>query len=296
MDYPKVSIIILNWNGVEDTIECLESLKKITYPNYEVILVDNGSEGNDVEVLTERFGDYIHLIENDKNYGFTGGNNIGIRYALGNSSPDYFLLLNSDTVVAREFLTEMVKVAEDNPRSGIAGSKTYFYNDPNRFWVLWDNVDMRWGKVSHVGAREIDQGQYDDIREVDHVPGSCFLVKRKVIQSVGLLDESYFSYWEDLDYCIRARKAGYKIVYVPKAKIWHRVSKKSAFHWYYRGRNYFRFIKKHATWREYWGFLLYFFGYYFWRDTAICLIYYRGDVKSLLGFYKGVRDGLFMNS
>ena len=92
--YPKVSIIILNWNGVEDTIECLESLKKIDYPSYEVIVVDNGSEGDDVQVLRDKFDDYICLIENGKNYGFGGGANIGMRYALNSSNPDYLMLLS----------------------------------------------------------------------------------------------------------------------------------------------------------------------------------------------------------
>lgn len=296
MTYPKVSIIILNWNGLEDTTECLESLEKITYPNYQLIVVDNGSKGNDADVLRERFGGYIHIIANDKNYGFTGGNNIGIRYILNNSEPDYFLLLNNDTVVDPEFLTEMVKVAESSPSIGMAGPKTYFYDDPNRFWLVWSGVNMYKGQASLVGGKEIDRGQYENIREVSYVSGSCLLIKRKVIQHVGLFDESYVNYWDETDYCFRARKAGYKIVYVPKAKIWHKVSqtqkKESGFRWYYRARNNFRFMRSHATKSQYRSFLLYFFGFYFWFITGICLIYHRGDVKSLLGFYRGVRDGL----
>ena len=122
MNHPKISVIILNWNELDDTIECLDSLKKITYPNYEIIVVDNGSKGNDAQVLQEKFSDYIHLIQNDRNYGFTGGTNIGMRYALNNSAPDYILVLNSDTVVDSEFLAEMVKVTEADPASGIAGA------------------------------------------------------------------------------------------------------------------------------------------------------------------------------
>jgi len=296
MTYPKVSIIILNWNGLEDTVECLESLKKITYPNYQLIVVDNGSEGNDADVLRERFGNYIHIIKNDKNYGFTGGNNIGIRYILNNSEPDYFLLLNNDTVVDPEFLTEMVKVAESNPSIGMAGPKAYFYDDPNRFWLVWFEVDMRVGQAFHGRGRKIDRGQYENIRQVGYIPGSCLLVKRKVIQHVGLLDESYVNYWDETDYCFRARKTGYKIVYVPKAKIWHKVQqtqkRESGFRWYYRARNHFRFMRSHATKSQYRSFLLYFFGFYLWFITGICLIYHRGDVKALLGFYRGVRDGL----
>ena len=109
----KVSIIILNWNKYEETIECLDSLRNITYPNYNIILVDNGSEGPDVKILGERYGNYINIIKNDKNYGFAEGCNIGLRYALSNKNPDYVLLLNNDTIVDPNFLTELVKVATD---------------------------------------------------------------------------------------------------------------------------------------------------------------------------------------
>lgn len=298
MTSPKVSIIILNWNGFKDTIECLESLKKITYTSYQVVVVDNGSAGSDAEVLQDRFAGHIHMIKNDRNYGFTGGNNIGIRYALNNAEPDYLLLLNNDTVVDTEFLTEMVKVAESSLSIGLAGSKTYFYDDPRRLQIVWFSVDMRFGRTKALGVKEIDQGQYENIREVDYVQGSCLLIKRKVIQDIGLLDESYVNYWDETDYCFRARKAGYKIVYVPKAKIWHKVAqtqkRQSGFRWYYRAMSNFRFMKKHATKSQYRSFLLYFFGFYLWFVTGICLIYHHGDIKSLLGFYKGVRDGLLI--
>ncbi len=293
--YPKVSIIILNWNGVKDTVECLESLKKITYPNCEVIVVDNGSEGNDVEVLQEKYGDHIHIIENDKNYGFIEGNNLTIGWLLENSEPDYFLLLNNDTVVDKEFLTEMVKVAESDSQVGIAGSKTYFYDDHNRLQLAWIRIDMRKGQAFHVGGKDFDKGQYESITEVDCVQGSCFLIKRRVIERVGLLDKDYFAYWDEEDYCLRARRAGYKVVYVPKARIWHKVlssSKRiSGFFQYYVTRNRFLFMKKHATTMQTFSSLLYFFGFRFWFSTGILVIYQR-DVRGFVSFLRGTKDGL----
>ena len=125
MKSPKVSIIILNWNGLNDTVECLESLDKVTYPDYQVIVVDNGSTGGDARTLRERFGDYVHIIENDKNYGYTGGVNIGIKYALNNLAADYILLLNNDTIVDPEFLTKMVELAESDNSIGIVGAGVY---------------------------------------------------------------------------------------------------------------------------------------------------------------------------
>ena len=304
MNPPKVSIIILNWNGLKDTVECLESLKKVIYPNYEVIVVDNGSRGNDAQVLEEEFGDYIHLIRNDKNYGYTGGNNIGIRYALNNSSPDYFLILNNDTVVASDFLDQLIKAAESDASMGIAGSKVYYYDFPNRIQGVGGKVNMRTGQVSLIGVKEIDTGQYDVQRDVDYIFGCCLLVRADVIQKVGLFDESYFCYWDETDYCFRAREAGYKVVYIPEAKIWHRAPMKlkvwskastggrpSGLPYYYMARNNFRFMRGHATKGQYRSFLFYFFGYHFWFTTGVCLLYHR-DMRRFFGFYRGVRDGL----
>jgi hypothetical protein len=296
--YPKVSIILLNWNGLEDTTECLESLKRITYPNYEVIVVDNGSRGNDAEVLQEKFGNYVHLIKNDRNYGFSGGNNIGIRYVLNNSSPDYILLLNNDTVVDTNFLTEMVKVAERDSSIGMAGAKIYCYDNAKRLHCVWHSINMRWGRLSTVGFLTIDKGQYEKITEVDCVQASCCLAKRELVERIGLLDESYFLGWEDIDYCLRATRAGYKITYVPKAKIWHKGSsasmKVSQLWGYYRGRNWFLFMKKHSTHGQYVTFLLRFFIYQLWATTTMLLFYHR-SIKAASGFWKGVKDGLVLD-
>ena len=302
MNQPRVSIITLNWNGLENTTECLESLKKITYPNYEVIVVDNGSEGNDAQVLEERFGDYIHLIKNDKNYGFAGGANIGMRYALNNSNPDYLLLLDNDTVVDPEFLTEMVKVAEAAPAIGIAGAMIYYYDQPERLQFVSGKTDFWRGDIIGMsgidrvlGKKEIDRGQYDSIKETEQIGFWSALIKRKVVESIGMLDEEYFFTWEVPDYCLRIWEAGYKIVYIPKAKVWHKwqtANNRDEFFQYYNLRNRFRFMKQHATRWQYRSFLIYFFGIHFWLATAYYLVWLRHP-RMLLSFYKGVRDGLF---
>ena len=303
MSWLKVSIIILNWNGLEDTIECLESLKKITYPNYDVIVVDNGSEGNDAQVLQEKFSDYIHLIQNDRNYGFAGGSNIAMRYALNNCAPDYILLLNNDTVVDPKFLSEMVMVAEGDPAVGIVGAKVYWYDRPDRLQFVWGKIDLWRARTiqtpkmvaERIRSIEVDKGQYDQIRKADWVTGCCFVIKRSVLERIGLLDASYFSYWEDTDYCTRAKKGGYKIVYAPTAKVWHKghqsAKKVSGLDRYYMVRNRFRFMKKHATSWQYRSFLIYFFGFYFWLATGYYLIYLRSP-KLLANFYRAAKDGM----
>lgn len=290
-ELPKVSIIVLNWNGLEDTRECLRSLQRTTYPSYDVILVDNASTGNDVQALRAEFKDYIHIIQNDRNYGFTGGNNIGARYALGNSDSDYLLLLNNDTVVDSQFLAELVRVSEGDPSVGIAGPKTYLYHDFHRLQLVWIKLDMWKGKASHVGSREIDRGHYENIREIDCVQGSCLLVKRNVIEQIGLLDERYFGYWEEVDYCVRAKKAGYKIVYVPAAKIWHKALQIAKNHEYHMARNRFWFMKKHATRSQLVSFMLWFFIFELWFQSGVYLLYHR-DWKLFVSLYRGIIHGL----
>jgi GT2 family glycosyltransferase len=259
-------------------------------------------------VLQEKLGDYIHLIRNDKNYGYAEGANIGMRYALNNFVPDYILLLNNDSVVAPDFLGQMIKVAESDASIGIVGTKVYYYDFPNRIQSAGARINMRTGQASLIGIKQIDTGQSDTQQEADYVSGCCLLVKKELIQKAGLFDESYFCYWEETDYCARAREAGYKVIYAPHAKIWHKKPVKlkpwyktlrrkdqasvPSYILYFMTRNNFKFVRKHSTKAQYRSFLLYFFGYHFWFITGVCLLYHR-DIKRLAGFYRGVRDGLF---
>jgi hypothetical protein len=218
---PKVFIIILNWNGLTDTIECLESLQKITYPNYNVVLVDNASAGNDVAVLGERFGDYLHIIQNDQNYGFAKGNNIGIRYALDKGA-DYVLLLNNDTVVDPGFLDELIKVAEADGRIGILCPHMYAYDQPDRLVFtgpaqvdFWRNGPRRHPTFDRRGP----------VIRTEIAQGAAMLITRKTTETIGLLPEEYFFGVEDLDYSVHASRAGIGIAVITTAKIWHKLSR-----------------------------------------------------------------------
>ncbi len=293
MAIPKVFIIILNWNGKQDSVECLESLKKITYTNYEILLVDNGSTDESVRCFRERFPE-IEIIENELNMGFAEGNNVGIRRAMEKGT-DYVLLLNNDTVVDRKFLEELVNVAESEPRIGLAGPKVYYYDYKGRKDIIHSagaKINMRQGTAPPIGINEVDIGQFDHERKVDYLEGACMLVKQAVIHNIGLMDAEYFAYWEETDWCIRARKAGYSIFYVPKAKIWHKVSASGSRpkRTYYLARNNFWFMKRHATREQYFSFLIYFFGYQFWITGGLFL--YRKEIRVFNFFCKGIIDGI----
>ena len=295
--HAKVTIIILNWNGKEDTIECVESVRNITYPNYEILIVDNGSTDGSQQVFKQKYVDII-LIENPKNLGYAEGNNIGMRYALKRGT-DYILLLNNDTTVDQSFLDELIKQAEIDKKIGILGPKIYVYHEPNKLNSVGANIDFWTGGASHIGCNQIDRGQFEDIKKVDYVTGAAILVKKEVIKKIGLLDKRYFCYYEETDWCVRAKKAGYSVIAVPKAKIGHKIGSTSGkikgFTLYHLTRNRFLFMRKNATEMQFLTFLMYFFFIYTILTTAY-LIFKQRNPKLLKTFYKATYDGILLAS
>lgn len=235
----KVYVIILNWNGKNDTLECAKSFEKINYGNYKIIVVDNGSSDESVFEIKEKYPE-ITIIENEKNLGFAGGNNAGIKYAI-NDGADYVLLINNDTTVEKDFLNKLAEAGESDKDIGLVGSKICFYSEPGRIWFAGGNVNWLKNKGMHIGLDEMDEGQYDKTKEMDYLTGCCLLIKREVIEKIGLLSEDYFLYYEDTDFALRAKNAGYKSVYVPSSKIYHKVSRStkpgSSSYIYYHTRN-----------------------------------------------------------
>lgn len=250
---PQVAVIVLNWNGLADTLECLESLSHLDYPRYRIVVVDNGSTDGSVEAIRELFPD-VAIIENGENLGFTGGNNVGLRYALAQET-DYALLLNNDTEVAPDFLSRLVQAAEADPRIGIAGPTIYYYARPDLIWSAGGMINRSRGQTRMIGLNEQDTGQYSLApHEVDFVTGCALLVKRAVMEQVGLLDERFFAYYEEAEWCVRARKGGFKIIHVPTAKVWHKIPLDARDHsplvHYYMTRNRLLFLKvTGAGWR-----------------------------------------------
>lgn len=244
---PKVSVIVLNWNGYKDTIECVESLKKVTYPKCDILIVDNGSTNASEEILRRKFPE-LTLIQTGSNLGFTGGCNAGIREALRRGA-DYIILLNNDTVVDPDFAGELVKVAESDKKIGMLCSKIYFYDKSDVIWYAgaYFNTWLGWGR--HRGYNQPDTGQFDRVEETGRPTGCSLMVTREFCEQVGLLDEEYFCYCEDSDWGMRAQKAGFKVMYVPTSKVWHKTSSSSggsttAISLYYTVRNTFRCIDK----------------------------------------------------
>jgi len=291
VDCPKVAIIILNWNGLSDTLQCLESLKRIEYPNYWVVVIDNGSSSNDAEIIEEKFGDFVCVIKEEKNLGFGGGCNVGIRWAL-HSGAEYVLLLNNDTVVDSDFLTELVSVAQNDVHIGIVGPKVYYYEKPKRIATAGGTVNFWTGNTPFIGHGATDDGRFDNIEEVDFVCGCALLIKKETIRRIGLLNEMYFAYYEETEWCLKAKKAFFRVVYVPKARIWHRshdmnLTELTA---YYMTRNRFLFMKRNSNALQLVVFSLFF-------PTTNLLIQMKNKLfmrpKLFVAYLKGMRDGVY---
>jgi len=217
--FPLVYIIVLNWNGLEDTDECLDSLLKISYPNYVIVVIDNGSKIDEAKLIEDKYKGLIKTIRNSVNLGFVGGMNMGIKYSLKNGA-DNILLLNNDIVVDKEFLTGLVDIAEETPNAAMFGPKIYHYNNPRRYDPPL-KIDYRKGRFHHIKLKRSPEDE--KYRSVDWISGCAMMIRATAISKVGLLDPNFRIYTNDIDYAERIRRAGYKVLWVPEAKIWHKL-------------------------------------------------------------------------
>lgn len=223
MTHPAVSIIVLNYNSRQDTLDCLHSLEHLTYPNVDVIMVDNGSTDGTVDAVRAAYPE-MTVIDTGKNLGFTGGNNVGIQHALDNGA-DYIMLLNNDTIVAPDMIDIMIDTMEADPALGVTGPMIYYYDAPDTIWSAGGSIDWGHGLTSMIGLNEEDKGQFGEApRRVDFVTGCAMLARREVWQTVGLLDDKFFMYYEETEWCVRATRAGHHIAFVPTAMMWHKIS------------------------------------------------------------------------
>ena len=251
-NYPAIGIVILSWNGKELTQLCLRSVLQCTYPNFRITVVDNASVDGTVDALQHEFGDKIDLIANPRNLMFASGNNVGIKHLM-EQRMEWVRLLNNDVEVDPGLLYAMVAVGESDPQIGIVGPKIYYWQSRDTLWFAGGKMSL-WGRGSrHIGIRQKDEGQYNQVHDVDYVTGCALLIRRKVIEHIGLLDESYPMYNEDSDWCQRARQAGYRVVYAPEGKLWHKISASaggqlSGFKIRHRLRSQLIFLKKYAKW------------------------------------------------
>ena len=299
MKEPLVYIILVNYNSLNLTRECIISLENITYKNYKILIVDNSPSKKFDEEMKSNFSSVI-ILRSITNAGFTGGNNIGINYALENEA-EYIVLLNNDTTVEKNFLEPLIETFDDDS-VGLVTGKIMYTSDRNKIWYGGGRINWFRGSAITLGNGKIDNGEYDNKSEVSFASGCLFCLKRSTIEKVGLLNEDYFAYLEDADFCFRLNKMGFIIIYEPRSKIFHHINattKKSNFpSLYYQFRNRLYFIQTNSPSKYKSIGYLYVFSMIFIKSIYWILIMDIGKVRHVInalrdfsrkkmGFFKG---------
>ena len=284
----SVYVVLVQWGKADLTIDCIKSLFESTYTNLHIVIVDNASPDDSLNIIRKYEGEKVKVITAKTKNGFSAGNNLGIKYAI-RCKADYILLLNNDTVVDKNLVNDLVENCNDHC---ITVPKIYYYSKPDIIWYAGGNINYKTGRAYHIGQDEPDSPEYSKKREVDFATGCCLLIPHSIITNVGLMDESYFLYWEDVDYSLRFRNKGYKIIFCPDAKVWHKVNSstgtQSKVSLYYGNRNRLYVTKKYNF-----GFIPFSIA----LSTRL-ILFAKGCIKNsnekIIGkaisdFYKGVR-------
>jgi len=246
MPQPLVICIILNTNRRDDTLACLASLEDSKYENREVIVLDNNStDGSAQAILSEHPN--VRIMHIEENLGYAGNNNVGIRAALENEA-EWVFVLNEDTILDPDCLHILVQVGESDPHTGILGPMVYHHDEPDLIQSAGGMLGTYW-QGFHLGQDQRDLGQYHKPHCVDWISGCAILLRRAVIENVGMLDERFFYYWDETEWCLRAAKNGWRIVHVPSAKLWHKGIQRDyqpkPYMTYFSTRNHLLLLTKH---------------------------------------------------
>lgn len=292
-----VSVIITTRNRKEGISDCLKSVFEMGYPNFEVVVVDNGSTDGTVEAIRRRFPK-VNVIASKENLGLNGGKNLGQKYAKG----DYIFFLDSDTIVDKKCLSELIVIAESDREVGIVTPKMYYFDTPNIIWYAGSRVNLLTSQTKNLHANEEDRGQGDQVRETEFAP-TAYLATRKVVDRLEGHNELLFMTYGDTDYGFRAKGAGFKVMFCPKAKLWHRINMEASFKTirglgynlpmraYYFSRNRVIFMKRHTPKINFIPFMFLFFPaltlYFTYK-----IIRFGGGWRFLKPHLQGSLDGL----
>ncbi len=292
----RTAIIVLNWNSHQMTADCIRSLVAMDASDSEIVVVDNGSSDGSEQHLRREFPQ-ITLFRQHRNLGFAGGCNVGIRYALARGV-EYVLLLNNDTYVAPDFLHEMLSRIEESDQIAAVCPKIYFADHPNVLWYAGGDFSLWTGSPKHRGWRQVDHGQCDNNQAITQATGCAMLVRSVALRDVGLLDEQFWAYVEDLDWTLRFAEQGYRVVFAPKAHVWHRDggtsvklmgSGSQSIRQFFSTRNMVFVARKHLRWWQIPTFIIGFMVNHLVFYTGLRL--WRRDFPALLAIYRGLGEG-----
>jgi hypothetical protein len=241
-----VLVVIVVWNGLEDTLECLRSLRGCRYDRKRILVVDNGSTDGSAEVLARLFPE-VQVLRAPRNLGFTGGNNLGLLEAM-RQRVRYAFLLNNDTTVSPDALECLVDCAQAHPRGGLLAPVIHYYDAPTEIWCAGARVNLSRGEAFHEPVREISPGA--SAFGTEWVSGCAMLVRMAAVVAVGMFDPRFYLTWEDVDWCLRMHSGGYGVLVVPSSRILHKGGRSgrhlSGIHFYYAVRNSLLVAKKHG--------------------------------------------------
>lgn len=284
--YPLVSIITVNYNQSEVTCKLLESLNRVTYPNLEVIVVDNHSQEDDPTIIKQRFPNIV-FIANPINYGFAAGNNMGIMAANG----EFVMFLNNDTEVRPDFMEPLIEKFRKNPRIGAVSPKIRFFHTPTTIqYAGYTEMHPVTIRNFAYGYREEDMGQHDEDRLTACAHGAAMMVPMAVVYEIGMMSYIFFLYYEEGDYCARIRRAGYEIHYVHNSLIYHKESistgKLSPQKIYYLYRNRIVYMRRNIFGARFYLAILYQLAVAIPKNAFAFLL--RGKMKLFYAFYKAI--------
>lgn len=296
----KVGIIILHYGSLANTMECLQSVFALDYPVFETIVVDNSLHPTDGKELSAHFPK-ITLLSMSENLGYAEGNNQGIAYAIEHGCA-YVLLLNNDTVIAKDLLNHFVQTAQTYPKAGCLGAKIFYYDEPTTLWHAGGFLHPKTLRLYHKGYKEIDlANEYNSTVEIEYACGCAIFVTKEAIETVGPLSKEFFLIWEEVDWCWRIRKAGYSCLFVPQAKVWHKISsgfqegRGTLWHYFYF-RNRLVFLKYHLPRKQRFTFYYYqlpkeLFALFFYafhpQSAKTTHLLYRAALRGIYDYYRG---------
>ena len=283
----KIAIILVNYNGLEDSIECVKSVYgSNNVKDISIIFVDNGSQNDESKLIKEYFPEII-AIRSEANNGFSAGNNIGIRYAL-EENYEYILILNNDTIIDRNMIATLKEWCFSD---AISVPKMLYYSQPDTIWYGGGEINLRTGNAKHTNMNYCDSGNNKE-KKVTFASGCCMMIKADIFRKIGVFEENFFMYCEDTEFCIRLAQNEIKINYVPRAKLWHKVSRStggsdSPFSTYYMTRNRLNYVKKYRSYFSITAYPLSLFSRYVrmisCKDNNVRKAFHKGILDHLKG-------------
>lgn len=289
--HPRVAAVVINYNGLEVTLQAVRSLRQMTYPAFDLVVVDNGSTDGSQDALARAFPDLLQE-RVEVNQGSSSGYDHGLRWAV-EGGYDYILLLNNDIEVEPDMLDRLVEVAESDPTIGCVGPKCYFHGDRERLWSAGGILRFQEAVTRERGHGEVDRGQYDEDAEVDYVNGCAILIRREAALAAGSWDPVFFICVDDADFCTRVKRKGFRCFYAHRAVLYHMVSYSTGGYTPARnfrlGRSTAIYVRRYARpwqWLSFFAFSGAAFVYAWLRELR------HGNQASAVAKLKGIREGL----